>query len=534
MREPLTGYYDSPYPCYSPYSYAYPTAYGSSRAVAATAESQSALARGGVSIVVAARNNAAYVEDALRSAIAQSVRCEVLYVDDGSDDNSREIAAKFPAVRTIQQPHLGACAARNRGVAESRGEFVLFLDGDDQLPYQYVESSLQAMNAGVSFCYSPAQAFGLVNYFWDVADWDSRNIWSRNFVNTSSLHRRADLLAVGGWQEGPGRAWDWHLALRYARDGYRGRPVRGNFLMYRQHRESFSRSCRARCGKHVAPDARFFWLTRHAVSRFQIGLVLGDRVFDLFAREWLPAVQRNLRYYAAKMRQEPPCGPFGKVEPRLPALEIVYTGERKLTEVHRAADRYADEFADVQVTRMPFGSLARTNGDPRAEAIRRDRISTCLAGAYNRLLDQPAEVTWFLEDDIIPPDDAYYQLIRALLGADDLNAHFAVTGCYRNRHAPASYLLADWPSDDPKDLRHYSRLPAAPFYVDLAGTGCLAIFRPFAPHRFDSHVGGVAAHDWAWCRGLGQYTDHFHPAQRRVLALPNVVCRHYRDSERFV
>jgi hypothetical protein len=389
------------------------------------------------------------------------------------------------------------------------------------------------MEAGVSFCYSPAQAFGLINCFWDVLDWDSRNIWKRNYVNTSSLHRRCDLLAVGGWQEGIGSAWDWHLALRYARGGYRGKPARDNFLMYRQHRESFSWCFGQRCGGNIPPSARFFWLTRHAVSRFQIGLVLSDRVFDLFVRQWLPAVQRNVRYYAAKMRAETPCGPFGTVEPNLPTLEIVYTGERKLIEVHRAVDRYADEFADVQVTRMPFGSLPQSNGDPRAEAFRRDRISTCLAAAYNRLLDQPAEVTWFLEDDIIPPDDAYYQLIRALLGAGDLNARFAVSGCYRNRHVPEWYLLADWPSDDPKDLRHYSRLPAAPFYVDLAGTGCLAIFRPFAPHRFDSHAAGVAAHDWAWCRGLRQYADRSHPDQHRVLALPGVVCRHYQDNERF-
>lgn len=534
MSQSLPSYYDSSYPCYSPYLYAYPTTYGSSQVVAAVAEGRSTPARGGVSIVVAARNSAAYLEDALRSALAQSVRCEVLYVDDGSDDNSLQIAAKFPAVRTIVQPRQGACAARNRGVAESRGEFVLFLDGDDQLPYQYVESSLRAMEAGVSFCYSPAQAFGLVNYFWDVMDWDSRNIWKRNFVNTSSLHRRCDLLAVGGWQEGVGAAWDWHLALRYARGGYRGKAARDNFLMYRQHRESFSWSFGQRCRADVSLGARFFWLTRHAVSRFQIGLVLSDRVFDLFSRQWLPAVQRNLRYYAEKMRAETPCGPFGAVEPSLPALEVVYTGERKLIEVHRAADPYADEFADVQVTRMPFGSFPPVNGDRRAEACRRDRISTCLAQAYNRLLDQPAEVTWFLEDDVIPPDDAYYQLVRALLGGDDLNARFAVCGCYRNRHAPEWYLLADWPSDDPKDLRHYSRLPAAPFYVDLAGTGCLAVFRPFAPHQFDSHVAGVPAHDWAWCRGLHQYTDPFHPAERRVLALPSVVCRHYRDNERFL
>ncbi len=527
---PSTAYvYSSGYPSTA---YVAPFSYPDSRVLEAGREVQSASVPGGVSIIIAARNNAAYLEDALRSALAQSVPSEVLYVDDGSEDRSLEIAAKFPNVRTIEQSHQGVCAARNLGVAESKGEYLLFLDGDDQLPYRYVESKLRAMEPGVSFCYSPAQTFGLANVFWDVLDWDSRNIWARNFVNTSTLHRRSDLLAVGGWQEAIGAAWDWHLALRYVRSGYRGKPARDNFLMYRQHSASISRSTGER--GHELAMRRVFWLTRHAVSRPQIGLVLGDRVFGLFARQWLPAVQRNLQYYAAKMRAEPPCGPFGAIEPNPPTLEVVYTGDRKLIEVHRAVDRFADEFADIQVIRMTFRSPSPINGDHAAESLRRDRVSTFLAGAYNRLLDQPAEVTWFLEDDVVPPDHAYYELIRALLGADSLNARFAVAGCYRNRHVPEVYLLSDWPSDNPDDLRHCAELPREPFYVDLAGTGCLVVFRPFAPHRFASHVAGVAAHDWAWCRGLAQYTDHFHPEDRRVLALPTVVCRHYQDNEKFL
>lgn len=503
-------------------------------AFASAREPRAAGTKPSVSIVVAARNNGAYLADALRSAVSQSIACEVVYVDDGSEDDSVTIAARFPTVRTIRRPREGVCASRNVGLAESRGQFVLFLDGDDQLPYRYVESALRALDTGASFSYSPAQAFGLVNYFWDVPDWDGYNIWARNFVHTSALHRRADLLAVGGWQEGIGTAWDWNLALRYARAGYRGQPIRDCFLLYRQHPHSFSRQFRQRADADIPADARFFWLTRHALSRFRIGLVLSDRVFDLWVREWLPAVRRNLQYYRAKMAEEVRCGPYGSIEPRTPALQIAYTGQRRLIDIHRAIDRFADEFDDVQVTKMSFAMPVPARGDSEGELTRRNHLSTWLAEAYNRLLDPASEVVWFLEDDVIPPDHAYHNLVRALLGADDVNAKFAVSGCYRNRHAPRWYVLADWPSDDPKELRHYDSLQEGPFYVDVSGTGCLAIFRPFAPHRFDSHVGQVAAHDWAWCRRLAQYTEPFRPAQRKVLALPSVVCRHYQDSERFV
>jgi glycosyltransferase involved in cell wall biosynthesis len=92
-----------------------------------------------VSVVIPTYNRCHLVTDALDSVAQQSWRpLEIMVVDDGSDDNTVEIVDAWAKVlrpgvstRLIRQSRQGANAARNRGVDESAGVFVAFLDSDD-------------------------------------------------------------------------------------------------------------------------------------------------------------------------------------------------------------------------------------------------------------------------------------------------------------------------------------------------------------------------------------------------------------------
>lgn len=89
-----------------------------------------------ISIIIPTYNRAELLFTAIKSAMAQTVRPdEIVVVDDGSSEDIRAVTSSFEAdhLRYVRQERSGAPVARNRGLREARGEYVLWLDSDDQL-----------------------------------------------------------------------------------------------------------------------------------------------------------------------------------------------------------------------------------------------------------------------------------------------------------------------------------------------------------------------------------------------------------------
>jgi len=87
-----------------------------------------------VSIIIPTYNRRDFLREAIRSVLEQSFRdFELIVVDDGSDDGTREmIQREFPGLLTyLYQENQGVSRARNRGLKLAQGEFVAFLDSDD-------------------------------------------------------------------------------------------------------------------------------------------------------------------------------------------------------------------------------------------------------------------------------------------------------------------------------------------------------------------------------------------------------------------
>ncbi|MCM1291633.1 MAG: glycosyltransferase [Prevotella sp.] len=91
-----------------------------------------------VSIVIPAYNCEKFLMRSVESALHQDyIDIEVIVIDDGSSDKTLSIAEKFAArdsrIKVVAQPNSGVSAARNRGIEEASGEYLLFLDADDVL-----------------------------------------------------------------------------------------------------------------------------------------------------------------------------------------------------------------------------------------------------------------------------------------------------------------------------------------------------------------------------------------------------------------
>ena len=100
-----------------------------------------------VSIIIPAYNYALFLPFAVDSALNQSyLNTEVVVVNDGSRDETHEVAQSYgERIRYIHQENQGLSAARNSGIREANGEYLVFLDADDILKPNMVEQSLDTL-----------------------------------------------------------------------------------------------------------------------------------------------------------------------------------------------------------------------------------------------------------------------------------------------------------------------------------------------------------------------------------------------------
>lgn len=185
-----------------------------------------------VSVLIPCFNAEKYVGEAIESALAQThPNIEVVVVDDGSTDGSVEAIRLF-GDRVVAEfaPNRGACAARNRALALSRGEYIQFLDADDLLKPEKVERQLPLLERNeADLVFSRGTLFGdgkpertKKKAIAPLGDTDRFVYALRQGISTEDpLHRRSLVELVGGFREHVRRAQEYDLHTRLAAAGAR-------------------------------------------------------------------------------------------------------------------------------------------------------------------------------------------------------------------------------------------------------------------------------------------------------------------------
>jgi glycosyltransferase involved in cell wall biosynthesis len=181
-----------------------------------------------VSIVIPCYNQAHFLHEAIESALAQTYsHREVLVVDDGSTDRTAEVAAAYATVRYIRQENLGLSAARNTGLKQSRGEYLVFLDADDRLLPKALEIGVDSLLEHPSCAFTSGYCRIIAGDGSLLAEREPRRVSSEHYLEflrgnyiwcpASVIYRRSTFDSVNGFDPSLAACEDYDLYLRISR-----------------------------------------------------------------------------------------------------------------------------------------------------------------------------------------------------------------------------------------------------------------------------------------------------------------------------
>jgi glycosyltransferase involved in cell wall biosynthesis len=204
-----------------------------------------------VSVLIPVYNGADYIENAVQCVLHQKdVTVEVIVIDDGSTDRTPEILRTFgDAIRVVRQANAGHVRARNHGATFARGDWLAFLDADDEwLPEKLVRQLARA-DGRAGLVYTDRQNFGEIGRIHELAS-EAVPLFEGdvfeplllgNFITVSSgLIRRDWFDRLGGFDDTLLVCEDWDLWLRFSAAGGWTAVCREPLTRYRWHADSMT------------------------------------------------------------------------------------------------------------------------------------------------------------------------------------------------------------------------------------------------------------------------------------------------------
>ncbi len=313
-----------------------------------------------VSIIIPCYNNARYVAQTLKSALSQSYpHLEIIVIDDGSTDKSAEkIRPYADRITFVRQPNRGAPAARNHGLRLAKGSLIKFLDADDILLPDAIETQVRQTKSiatrGKKIVYGPVQWIDQFNNPAKTYQPKPRktgacqvaHILAESPLTSAPLHRKSFLDQIGGFDESIPKGQEFDLHLRLVLSGVEFVYFNQQVYLFREHYTD-TRISHLNFRKHAPDTFLKIFSKQEQLIQHHFNGVLPAPVRELLAR----------RYWA-----------YGRkiLQSNYPEASIIYFERAKSLFGNKAV---FGNFPYPQMAKL-FGPVRAENWTGRLKAIR--------------------------------------------------------------------------------------------------------------------------------------------------------------------
>jgi len=197
-----------------------------------------------LSIIITCYNLGHYLEEAIASIkdYSPSEDYEIILVNDGSTDEAtiqvlEKIKQQEHAVFVFHQSNMGLAKARNVGIKQSKGKYIIPLDADNKLRPEFIKETIAILDSNhqIDVVFGDAQLFGNKDSVWKGKTFDISEMVLNNYIDACAGFRKSTWEELGGYDENmPVMGFeDWDLWLRMAVRGYLFQYVEAVFFDYR-------------------------------------------------------------------------------------------------------------------------------------------------------------------------------------------------------------------------------------------------------------------------------------------------------------